>query len=410
MGQCLAAARTETSDVEREERVLVIAPVGRDGPMTVGAVREHGYAAELCVDTAALCAEMQRGAGVLIITSEALDGDAIAVLAGALERQPPWSDLPVILLASPTQHSVRDIALQALGNVTVLEKPLRLPSLLSAVRAATLARQRQYQVRDLLAAAERAREEAERQQARIEALNERLQRAMTETHHRVKNNLQVIAAMIDMQILDDKDAVPLAELRRLSAHVQTLAAVHDMLTQQARQDGQASHVSAAEVVRKLVPLLEQTTGGRHIGAHADDFPLSARQGTSLALIVSELVSNALKHGAGDIHVELRHERACARLRVRDHGDGFGEEFDPALKAHTGLDLIGHLSRWDLGGEARYENAPDGGACVTITFPMQPGLVAPATVVVPDAVAAPAGEAPAREEARQGSELAPADRA
>src|SRR5438128_1963476 len=76
----------------------------------------------------------------------------------------------------------------------------------------------------------RAEEEARRSQRNVEGLNVRLQRAMQETHHRGKNNLQVISALVDTQILRSGDQVPVSELRRLTNHVRALANIHDLLT------------------------------------------------------------------------------------------------------------------------------------------------------------------------------------
>jgi len=203
----------------------------------------------------------------------------------------------------------------------------------------------------------------------IESLNARLQRAMTETHHRVKNNLQVITAMVDMQLMRDEDVISIAEMKRLGTHVSTLAAVHDLLTHQSKQDGNAEHVSAAEVLEKLLPKLGQTAGAHTIDFELDDVDLSVRQGTSLALVTNELVSNAIKHGNSKVTVTFKVTETDARLRVSDDGRGFPPGFNPSLAANTGLELVENLSRWDLAGSASYVNNPEGGACVEVTIPL-----------------------------------------
>lgn len=203
----------------------------------------------------------------------------------------------------------------------------------------------------------------------IETLNQRLQRSMTETHHRVKNNLQVIAAMVDMRMLDDPDIIHPSEMRRLGMHVRTLAAVHDLLTEEAKEDGEAHWLSAQEVLERLVGMLQCTSDQRKIVCRLQDARLSARQGTSLALITNELISNALKYGHGNIQVDLINNGERAELRVCDDGPGFPDSFDPNLTVSTGLELVQNLSRWDLGGDSRYFNGPKGGACVAITMPV-----------------------------------------
>jgi two-component system, sensor histidine kinase PdtaS len=108
-----------------------------------------------------------------------------------------------------------------------------------------------------------------------------------------------------------------------------------------------------------------------------DARLPVRQGTSLAVLVNELVSNAVKHGRGDIGLSFgmlpgsNGSGPRARLEVTDQGPGFSPDFDPAKAANTGVELIESLGRWDLQGEVEYANRPEGGARVVVTFPLSP---------------------------------------
>jgi two-component sensor histidine kinase len=218
---------------------------------------------------------------------------------------------------------------------------------------------------------ERKRAESEiiLHQHSIEALNQRLQRAMTETHHRVKNNLQIITSMIDMYVLEDRQFISAEEIRKLGIHIQTLAAVHELLTQEAKDDGQAHSLPARQVLERLLEMLQRTAGSRRIHSEIVEARLSARQGTSLALIMNELISNALKYGEGDIEVSLTVECGRAILWVYDDGPGFPEGFDPIKAANTGLELVHNLSQWDLGGDVHFSTREGGGGCVTVTIPL-----------------------------------------
>jgi PAS domain S-box-containing protein len=213
-------------------------------------------------------------------------------------------------------------------------------------------------------------ESLRRNQAEINELNERLKRSMTETHHRVKNNLQIIAAMIDMQVLEGEQTLPVTEFVRLSRQVRTLAMVHDLLTTQAKADKEAHSISASELLTKLFPLLQTTSGGRRIRVQLAEAQISARQGTSLALITNELISNALKHGIGDVEVTFQVHENSAILEVCDDGPGFPPGFDVAKTETTGLGLVANLSRWDLGGYVQFQNRPQGGAKVAIHIPIE----------------------------------------
>ncbi len=206
-------------------------------------------------------------------------------------------------------------------------------------------------------------------QAQIALLNERLQSAMTETHHRVKNNLQIIASMVDMKAMEDDRALTAKDFKQLGMHIHMLAIVHDLLTQQAKQDGVAASVSAKAILEKLLPVLQHMAPGRALQTSIDEAEVSARQGTSLAIVVNELVSNALKHGQGAVGVTLRLQDKRAILTVTDDGPGFPPDFNPRRAAHTGLELVESLSRWDLGGQVHFGNGPDGGGCVTVAIPL-----------------------------------------
>ncbi len=211
----------------------------------------------------------------------------------------------------------------------------------------------------------RAEEELRVNQRHIETLNARLLRSMRETHHRVKNNLQVIAALVEIQ--DEQGFSP--ALQRIKNHARALASIHDMLTQQVKEDSEQTHISAADVMSRLVPSLEQVSGGRALHADIQDFPIDIQKAASLALLVNECVSNAIKHSKGNVYITLAVVEGWANLTIRDDGGGFPPNFDPRTAANTGLELIDSAARWDLRGDVRFENAPDGGGCVVCTFPI-----------------------------------------
>lgn len=203
----------------------------------------------------------------------------------------------------------------------------------------------------------------------IEGLNSRLKRSVTETHHRVKNNLQVISAMIEMLALDHKgqDAVPLSEFSRIQSHVRTLAIVHDLLTASAKETEEIQTVSTSDVLGQLMPMLQQTAWNRTVHFQIAEAKLLSKQCVSLALIINELVSNALKHGRTEVDVTFTIRDGAAELAVCDDGPGFPEGFDPVRSANTGIELVASLVRTDLRGEARYENRAGGGARVVVEF-------------------------------------------
>ena len=208
-----------------------------------------------------------------------------------------------------------------------------------------------------------------RNQEQIAALNDRMRESMKETHHRVKNSLQMIAAMVDIRLIDAGPVVPASELRQLGLHINSLAVVHELLTEQAKQDGTGDYLSAKDLLERLLPVLEALAGPRCLRFDIADFSLSARQANALPLVTNELVSNALKHGMGDVRVTLNIAGHEAIMEVKDDGPGFPHDFDPRRAAHTGLELVERLSRWDLAGTIRYDNCREGGASVVLTLPV-----------------------------------------
>ncbi|MGC4042835.1 MAG: histidine kinase dimerization/phosphoacceptor domain -containing protein [Armatimonas sp.] len=196
----------------------------------------------------------------------------------------------------------------------------------------------------------------------------KLQRAMEESHHRIKNNLQVLASLVELQRFKHTDLVPHGELQRLAEHIQTLGTLHDLLTGD-RESAAVGHLQAAALLDRVMPLLETASGGRKLEFHApDSLELSVRQASSFLPLLAELIGNAIKHGEGTVTVTLSEVPEGIRLTVTDEGKGFPEGFSANQAANTGLDLIESMARWDLGGEVRYENTEEGGARVSVTFP------------------------------------------
>jgi serine phosphatase RsbU (regulator of sigma subunit) len=159
-----------------DRRVLVLIPPGRrDGPVTCGLLAEAGMYATLCADMAHLCGALAAGAGAAaVLVDEVLTPEALRMLAGALAAQPPWSDFPLIILAGGGRGTPESqLALAELGsftNATILERPLRVATLVSAVKVALGSRERQYELRAHLRERElmeARREELLRQQRRI---------------------------------------------------------------------------------------------------------------------------------------------------------------------------------------------------------------------------------------------------
>jgi len=148
-----------------DERVLVFAPIGRDAKLTESLLSGNAMRCKSCASIGELVEAFDEGAGAMLLTEEVLDDRALPDLAFALQSQPAWSDIPVLLFAGGdrSQALLRTLTtLETLGNVTLLDRPIRVAAVLSTIRAALRARRRQYELRDVLIALRSARDDAER--------------------------------------------------------------------------------------------------------------------------------------------------------------------------------------------------------------------------------------------------------
>jgi signal transduction histidine kinase len=180
-----------------EERVLILAPTGRDGEVLRLLLGRAGLAAELCGSLAAVVSELEApvGTGVLVLAEEGLSIGAERLVA-RIAQQPAWGDLPIIVLRSDLAQldglTSASRAFEQLGNVSLLERPLPAETLISAVRSALRARRRQYQVRAHLL----ERQEAEARLRELNAtLEERVARALADRR-------QAEAALIQAQKIE----------------------------------------------------------------------------------------------------------------------------------------------------------------------------------------------------------------
>lgn len=392
---------TDDDDRRRfDERILVLAPLGRDARVTRDVLARASLSAEVCADMAATCAKLSDGAGALVLAEEALTTQAQALLGDALRAQPPWSDVPILVLTGTgetTETRVRAIAaLDPSGNVTILERPVRVFTLVVTVQAMLRARRRQYQMRDLhlqmQVQMDRLQQERELRARFVSALahdlrgpvsaamlaaemiSRRPERLQTWPEHRKPDPLQArgdLAGLmkrnlerIDQMVRDLLDASriqagrPLqmrfepAELRSLLADVvEDLATIH---THQVRLDAPAE-------VRGVFSV------------------------NDLRRAVWNLVTNAVKYGSpgAPVTVRLTGHEGRAQIAVHNHGNPIAPEdvgriFEPFARANSaellsavgwglGLTLVRGFAETH-GGQVSVDSDPERGTTFTIDIP------------------------------------------
>jgi signal transduction histidine kinase len=131
-----------------EQRILICAPFGKDAVLACVVLEHAGMACFVCKDFATLMQELEKGAGALLLVEELLTAVDSTPLGHYIASQPGWSDLPVlVLMKSGLSSPWIPHAYDRLGNPTLLERPVRSSTLISAARSALRARARQFEIR-----------------------------------------------------------------------------------------------------------------------------------------------------------------------------------------------------------------------------------------------------------------------
>lgn len=149
---------------ESSERVLVLAVSSRDSESTADLLFKSGLQGVVCKSFELLLGEIDNGCGSIVLAKEVLNSDTIAILVSHLNKQPKWSFIPILILVGPGDLSRSNEEtlqfLKPLRNTTLLERPVRVGTFVSIVQAALADRRRQYELRDLVIALEKSKEEA----------------------------------------------------------------------------------------------------------------------------------------------------------------------------------------------------------------------------------------------------------
>src|SRR2546423_4853988 len=301
------------------ERVLILAPIGRDAELMCTCLERAGMVCKICNDMESLCGEIINGVGALVFTDEALSqAGATHLLAERLSEQEPWSEVPIIILTGLPSLEAKTRSFRELGhrtNVTLVDRPVRIASLVSAAQSSLRARQRQYEIRDLMQKLE-------------DRVHER-DRFLAILGHELRNPLGAI--LLASQMIDDDGKLDRQHsdlIERQARHLTRL--VNDLLD--------LSRVVSGKIVLKRQPVdlqqtIEQTlqtimplakAHNVSIEVHpakqpvfADADPLRAEQ------IVSNILTNAVKYTPEEGHVIVALEKQGPNAAIRVADDGVG---------------------------------------------------------------------------------------
>ncbi len=181
-------------------------------------------------------------------------------------------------------------------------------------------------------------------QAAQDALLREKDLLMQEVHHRVKNSLQLVQTMLQLQARGISEGEERDRLQDAASRIMTIAAVHRRLHQEGGIDGTDAASYLRGLIEDIGASLTPDTALRPIEVDVKPFLISADRITPVGLIATELVTNALKYGQGRVLVRVTGTEAGLTILVEDEGGGFPADFDPALSTSLGMRLVTALAR------------------------------------------------------------------
>jgi len=378
----------------KDERVIIIAPVGQDAEAMAGLLDAQGFETQICNGSDEYSRQITDRAGALLLTEEALESPQGSLVLDAVKAQPPWSELPLIILTSGGESrraGLLNLAAAAAGSVTLLERPVSTVTLMRSVQVALRSRRRQYQVRDLVAQLANLNQTLERRVAKrtAEAVEQakKLRLLSAELSLAEETERRRIAEMLheDLQQLLVAARMQLAALCRTQDAAQREAIareIAEVLERSFKLTRSLSVELAPPVLYEhgLAAALEwlaaETRKNYNVEViiEADSLanPKAADVRIFLFRAVRELLLNSLKHAGGSaVHITMQYgrpDKVC--IIVADDGPGF----DPNSlnDKRTGSQTVGLLNIRErvsgFGGKFHIDSGPKRGTRITLSLP------------------------------------------
>jgi two-component sensor histidine kinase len=182
-----------------------------------------------------------------------------------------------------------------------------------------------------------------------------------EIHHRIKNNLQMVASILSLQARKTDSPQVRRAFNENIGRVLSIASIHDILTKNDAGDT----LDLKPLIEKICRNIQSIAGGGRavsMVVEGDDLAVNADKGTAIALAVNELITNALEHGfsgrkTGNIKISVRAGNHYSTIEVQDDGSGF--DLSDKKEQSLGLDLVTLTVRDKLKGDLRMESSPQG---------------------------------------------------
>ncbi len=375
---------------ELDSRVLVLAATRKDAALTQEMLAHAGLSVETCLTFESLVAEVYRGGAVALIAEEALTFARTQTLSALLAKQPPWSDLPVLIVARPGADSSEvGEAIRTLGNVTLLERPLRLATLLSSVQSGIRARQRQYQIRSHLADHAKTAE-------LLRLADRRKDEFLATLGHELRNPLAPLVSAVQLLKAGHREPAMIDRITGvMDRQVANLSRLVDDLLELSRItrgliDVQRVPMDLAAAIQTALDTARPAIEAAGLTLHVDlpDAPVAV-DGDMLRLtqVFVNLLGNAAKYSnaGGNVWLSVRSTYRNAVVSVRDDGIGIPEDqlqsvFDMFTQVDrsnrrsqgglgVGLTLVHSLVTQHHGHVEARSQGPDRGSEFVVTLPL-----------------------------------------
>jgi signal transduction histidine kinase len=372
------------------ERVLVLAPLGRDGTLICKLLNSAGLGCIVCEDGERLASELRQEFGCLLLTSEALSPPIRRLLVHTLTSQPPWSDLAIVLLITQEERLSETEIRRLLGvtvNLTLLARPVPHTTLFTVCQSLLQARRRQYQIRDLLAQLQTFNEMLEKRvRTRTEQVQALAAQLSLAEHSERKRVALILHDHVQQMLFGIQFRIHLIELNSSAA---ALSSNNEYLSQTKRLTEAAVQAVRTLAVELIPPVLEheglvetlswlaghvQEQHGLQVRleSEGDLSALDPHLSIIIYQMVRELLFNVVKHAKVDAaSVKLRQENDQLHLTVVDHGVGY-ETAEKAGDNQPGFGLAHMQERIALfNGRMEVGSAPGKGTQVTLMLPLKP---------------------------------------
>jgi signal transduction histidine kinase len=378
---------------QKNERVIVIAPVGQDAVAMATSLDAQGFETQICDGSDGYSQEMIDSAGALLLTEEALESPQGSLLLNRLKGQPPWSELPLIILTSGGESrraGLLNLAAAAAGSVTLLERPISTVTLMRSVQVALRSRRRQYQVRDLVSqlanlnqtleqrVAKRtaqAVEQAEKLRllsAQLSLVEEAERRRIAEMLHEDLQQLLVAARMQLAALCRTRDASERTPIAREIADVlERSFKLTKSLSVELAPPVLYEHGLAAALEWLAAETRKNYNVKVTVEADSSANPKAADVRIFLFRAVRELLLNSVKHATGStVQITMQHLRPDkVRIIVADGGPGFDPtSLDGQLTSSQKFGLFNIRERVSsFGGEFHINSSPKRGTQITLSL-------------------------------------------